>query len=342
MRMKKLIALAIASVMVLTAAGCGAKTESAPGTVDTKQEEQNSSEEQDKTEEAAAQDGGEITVDDLLGIYSDETRGDFYLGIDGTDNPDEVFIFIGCQEGTIGSSWEMYGKLNGNVISYEKAVKTTLDQGDANQETVKTEEVYSDGTGTIEILKDSATGDISFIWKDDKEDAGKGILFVWDNEMNSLMQESDDIAGAYLDGEENPTLNWAGYYADSNHKERMMLIESGSEGTNTCTVTVTDTPSPEQMVKWTATGEFDEETMTIRYTDCIKTEYQLDANGKPASENTVYNNGTGSFVIDQEEQTITWTDDMEDAGNGSVFAFSYFTGEGAGEFGTDEPTEEAP
>ena len=38
MRMKKLIALAIASVMVLTAAGCGAKTESAPGTADAKQE----------------------------------------------------------------------------------------------------------------------------------------------------------------------------------------------------------------------------------------------------------------------------------------------------------------
>ena len=160
--------------------------------------------------------------------------------------------------------------------------------------------------------------------------------------MNSLMQESDEIAEEYLDGGENPSLNWAGYYADTNHKERMMLIESGSEGTNACTVTVTDTPTPEQMVKWTAVGEFDEETMAIRYTNCVKTECQLDADGKTVSEKTVYDNGTGSFVIDHEEQTITWTDDMEDAGNGSLFTFSYFTGEGAGEFGTDEPAEEAP
>lgn len=341
MKMKKLIALVMASVMVLTAAGCGAKTESTSGTAADANKEQNSGEEQGQAEETGAQ-GDVITPADIVGIYSDENDRDFYLGIDATDKPDEVAVFIGCQEGTIGSSWEMYGKISGNMITYENAVKTTLDQGGPEVEIVKTEEVYTDGTGTIEILKDSTTGDVSFIWKDDKEDAGKGKLFVWDNEMNSLMQESDAIAEEYLDGGENPTLNWAGYYADTNHKERMMLIESGSEGTNACTVTVTDTPSPEQMVKWTAVGEFDEESMAILYTNCVKTECQLDADGKTVSEKTVYDNGTGSFVIDPEEQTITWTDDLEDAGNGSLFTFSYFTGEGAGEFGTDEPTEEAP
>ena len=202
-------------------------------------------------------------------------------------------------------------------------MKTTLDQGGPEVEEVKTEQVYTDGTGTIEILKDSTTGDVSFIWKDDKEDAGKGMLFVWDNEMNSLMQETDELAQAFLDGEENPSLNWAGEYVDSKRKDRTMRIESGSEDTNTCTVIVEDSPSPEKMIRWTATGEFDTESMTIRYTGCVKTEYQLDADGNEVSNNTVYENGTGSFAVNEEDQTITWTDDMEDAGNGSLFSFSF-------------------
>ena len=47
-------------------------------------------------------------------------------------------------------------------------------------------------------------------------------------------------------------------------------------------------------------------------------------------------------MIDDESQTITWIDDKEDAGKGSVFAFQYDYGEIGGEAWTGEPAAEAP
>ena len=107
-------------------------------------------------------------------------------------------------------------------------------------------------------------------------------------------------------------------------------------------VTITDSPTPETMIDWMMTGEFDLETMSITYTECVKTEYGLDADGNITSENKIYEDGTGRFVIDDESQTITWIDDKEDAGKGSVFAFQYDYGEIGGEAWTGEPAAEAP
>ena len=63
--------------------------------------------------------------------------------------------------------------------------------------------------------------------------------------------------------------------------------------------------------------------MTIEYTGCRKAACYLDKNGNVVSEENEYEDGTGRFVINEADQSITWTDDAEDAGKDLVFTFSF-------------------
>ena len=235
------------------------------------------------------------------------------------------------------SSKEITGKIKDNVVTYENGHKFSMDWGTPDQEEVTEEEVYTDGTGSFEISEDA-----KITWTDNKEDIAKGMVFVWDEEMNAMIAEQMEGTEFNYSDSQNPSMNWAGPYTDTTRKDRTMLVYSGSEEGTDCMVTITDSPTPETMIDWMMTGEFDLETMSITYTECVKTEYALDADGNITSENKIYEDGTGRFVIDDESQTITWIDDKEDAGKGSVFAFQYDYGEISGEAWTGEPAAEAP
>ena len=337
MKRKKLIAIALVSAMMLSAAGCGGKTENAGTAPSESAAEAQSEAAEPGSADETGQETGMNPVISYEGIYTDENGSGVYMSLESIDDIDGVSVSIGYPQETAYIYWEFTGKIKDKVITYEDGHKFSMDWGTPDQEDVTEEEVYSDGTGTIEI---SEEGKIT--WKDNKEDAGKGMAFVWDEEMNSMYSEQMENSEYYYGDSQNPVMNWAGPYTDTSKKDRTMLLYSGSEDSTDCMVTITDTPSPDKMTDWMMTGNFDMDTMTITYTGCVKTEYELDAEGNITSENKIYEDGTGSFVINDEDQTLTWIDDKEDAGNGSVFAFQYDYGEVGGEAWTGEPAAEAP
>lgn len=340
MKMKKPIAVILASLMIFSISACGGKTENSSTAVS----EETQAAEQEPAKEAAEEAAEQVEVNPITpyeGAYSDENGSGMYILFEAADDIDGVLISIGYPEETAYTYWEITGKIKENVITYEDAYKFSMDWGAPDQDEVSEEQIYSDGTGTMEIAADG-----SFTWKDDKEDAGKGMVFVWDEEMNSIIAEQmaqmEGEDTLFDDDSQNPAMNWAGPYVDINKKERTMQIISGDAGTSECIVSVTDTPSTDQTISWLMNGVLDQTTMAITYTGAVKKVYAIDAQGNQVSEETVYDNGTGSFVIDDDVQEITWIDDMEDAGNGSVFVFSFDYGEeGAYDAWTGEPAAEA-
>ena len=102
-----------------------------------------------------------------------------------------------------------------------------------------------------------------------------------------------------------------------------MLVESGAEDTSDCYITVRQETGVDEVTNWYIEGTLDTETMTIEYSECRKAECKLDDNGVVVSEDNKYEDGTGRFVIDEMNQSITWIDDKEDAGKGLTFTFSY-------------------
>ena len=331
---KKLIAIALVSAMMLSAAGCGGKTESAGSASN---EPAAAAEAEPGTAEETAQEPGENPILKYEGAYSDENGSGIYVLFEAADDTDGVNISIGYPEEAAYTYWEITGKIKDNVVTYENGHKFSMDWGTPDQEEMTEEEVYTDGTGSFEISEDA-----KITWTDNKEDIAKGMVFVWDEEMNAMIAEQMEGTEFNYSDSQNPSMNWAGPYTDTTRKDRTMLVYSGSEEGTDCMVTITDSPTPETMIDWMMTGEFDLETMSITYTECVKTEYALDADGNITSENKIYEDGTGRFVIDDESQTITWIDDKEDAGKGSVFAFQYDYGEIGGEAWTGEPAAEAP
>ena len=331
MKMKKLTAIALVSAMMLSVAGCGGKAESTSSDPAAAQEQDT---------EAAGETANEPEENPILkyeGAYCDDGGKGIYMLFEATDEIDGVNISIGYPEETAYTYWEFTGKIKDNVITYENGYKFAQDWGTTDQEEVTEKEIYNDGSGTIEISEDATV-----TWKDNKEDIAKGMVFVWDEEMNSVIAEQMQGTEINYYENQNPSLNWAGPYVDMNKKERTMVIYSGSEEGTDCLAVITDTPSPDKMTEWTLTGNFDLETRIISYTGGEKVEYVLDADGNKTSESKVYEDGTGKLLIDEEAQTMLWIDDKEDAGSGSVFTFNYEYGEIGGEAWTGEPAAEAP
>lgn len=72
--------------------------------------------------------------------------------------------------------WEFSGEFNGRQVLHFNncTMKSCTGHEDGSMET---ETVYTNGTGYISISEESAER-VGFIWKDDIQDAGKGVFFV--------------------------------------------------------------------------------------------------------------------------------------------------------------------
>ena len=354
MKMKVLVTAATALVIAISAIGCSGQQAQTPaadeGASQTAPEETQETQEPEKTPEAPAQSTAEEAqestsanpIAEYVGVYTAQDNENFNLLIEAADDADMVKVSVVLSNPEQPYTyWELYGSVDGSKkISYSDGGKFEIQLNDQGEpEDVM---LYDDGTGTIQISPEG-----SITWKDDKEDAGKDIVFVWNEELSQQVREQmaqadDDVAAA-----QNSTMNWAGPYKDTNNLSRTMMIQSGEEGTNKCTITVKDELEGSEAVIWTMDGEFHEDTMTIEYENCVKKKGRLvennEANGDVPfaatleEEEVLYDVGTGRFVIHEEDNTLTWEDDMEDEGKESSFVFSF----DYGGFDADGTTQEA-
>ena len=327
MKIKQVMATVLASVVACSMAGCGATgastaansatTENSEvaevGVTDAELAEEDWDEDYDMEEV----DTSTNTITPYEGAYKDEAGSELSMYLQAIDATNGVSISVGVNlpDGSL-EYWEMSGTFDGSRITYTDGMKMLEKESEENPGEIEDEMLYEDGSGYVEISEDKKV-----TWVDEKEDRGNGIVFVGDEEMNQQIQEMMEMFTD--DGGQNPVMNWTGPYIDSENKDFSMFIESGAEDTSDCTVTVTQQTGVNQVINWYMEGTLDTETMTIEYTGCRKAAGTLDSEGNVESEENEYEDGTGRFVIDEENQTISWTDDVEDAGKDLSFTFSF-------------------
>lgn len=320
MRKIRFMTAAAAAAVMIAASGCGAATSAstaAEPAAEAKTVVEAAAEEaavEEATAEAASD--GQNPIMNYVGAYTDENGNGYSMLIEATDDQDGVYVTIGYPHEDSYSYWEMYGTIKDNVITYKEGGKYQLGP---TEEDPDEEIVYTDGAGSFEITDDS-----KLTWKDDKEDAGNGLVFAWDEALNKQIQDMMAEAGMTADGAfEGSVLNWAGPYSDLNDLNRTMEI-SPVEGSDTdCVIEIQETTSPTLTTTWTMKGVYYEETLSIDYKECVKKEITLDNKGNQVSEKVIYEDGEGRFTIDEEQQTIEWSDEVEDAGRGSRFGFRF-------------------
>lgn len=343
MKLNRILVTVMAAV-VFTAFGCGNTAASGSSAEPASDPAAGSTKEQQADTAAAnadaantgstSQTASQNPIMNYAGAYREENTEDFNLmledqdGVDGVhisiakSNPDEPYVY-----------WEADGVIDKDLkITYTGAVKGQLEfaENGETQETV----FYEDGSGSLQITKDGKV-----TWQDDKEDAGKDCVFVFDQAL------TDEMAAMNSDDSQDPLLNWTGPYSDSSTIGRSMLIEMLEEDPSLCKITITNEEENMMVTQWTMQGEFNEADMTIEYKDCRKIRGTVDQSGKVAEEEVLYENGTGRLVISGESDTIEWVDDVEDMGNGAVFVYNYdysgFSDDGGTNEGADAPEEDA-
>ena len=129
----------------------------------------------------------------------------------------------------------------------------------------------------------------------------------------------EEIAGETpADDGQNPVMNFIGIYALDRAS-----IEVAADDTDNALFTVHWASSAAEFTEWTMSGKLDTETLTVAYDNCVKKNYVFGEDGEVKSEETAYENGTGTitFVDDGESLGLTWNDDQEHVADDTVFGY---------------------
>ena len=122
-------------------------------------------------------------------------------------------------------------------------------------------------------------------------------------------------------GEEgqNPVMGFIGPYA---YGSAGMYIEAG--GGHDARVSVAWGNSTGKRSEWTMSGPFDEKTLTITYSNCVRKDLVFNENGDIESETTAYENGTGTITfLEGENTSLVWKDDQDHMADNAVFTWSF-------------------
>lgn len=147
---------------------------------------------------------------------------------------------------------------------------------------------------------------------------GATVTNIADLDIGELAYVRAEAEEAYEEDGQNPVMNLIGPYMDKTSQRARMDI--ACEGLNGASVVISWANSAFETVQWTFSGEFDLETLTIVYENCVKeiVTYAEDGSSETVME---YENGTGALTV-TENWEILWTDDVENAGEGCVFEFA--------------------
>ena len=129
---------------------------------------------------------------------------------------------------------------------------------------------------------------------------------------------SEEAEAAAQEDGQNPVMNFIGVYG---HDRASIMVEA--DGTDGAKITVTWGASAAENAEWVMSGKFDPETLTVAYTDCVKTDYVWNEKGEIDSETVEYENGEGTITFtDGEALSLTWDDAQEHIADGTVFEYA--------------------
>ena len=126
--------------------------------------------------------------------------------------------------------------------------------------------------------------------------------------------EGSEPAGSQAapDDGQNPVMNFVGTYASG---RASVLVEA--DGADGAKLTVNWGSSAWEHSEWIMSGKFDPDTLTIEYSDCVRTDYAFNEDGSVKSETVVYENGFGTVHFENDD--LYWKDDEEHMADDMVF-----------------------
>ena len=340
--MKKMLALLLTVCLVLSMAGCGAKTETP------------------KTDDAAQ--AAEWSRD---GYFMDDNGN--MLSVVYMEDVDEPGWYAGCMlgEDPVEDSWGGIIAQEGNTLhgelpssgSKDPITVTISEEGeDGLQLVVEGGETYhfvSDGMEEAAIIVTIDTegwGNIAYAEGDQTPEVDEeypyqsaqinlaspetytllawpqvGSLFVkWtkngedystDAQITVELDESTDFVAVFKEDPDyqNPIMNFVGeYQCDRAHAK----VEPF--GNDQAWILIEWAGSVSEVAQWDIVGSLDTETLTITYKDSTKSHVTYEESGDAVSQEMEYENGTGTIVFGTDG-TFTWHEDQSETGQDMVF-----------------------
>ena len=152
-------------------------------------------------------------------------------------------------------------------------------------------------------------GNLFVKWTKNGED------FSTEPQITLLLDESAEYVAVFEEDPDwqNPVMNFVGeYQCDRAHAtvecfgydEAFITIEWGS--------------SAWELTRWIIVGRLDTDTPTIHYSGASKANLVYDEEGEVKSEESVYDDGTGTITF-HDDGTFTWHEDQAESGNDLLF-----------------------
>ena len=158
------------------------------------------------------------------------------------------------------------------------------------------------------------TGNLFVKWTKNGED------FSTEPQITVFLDESADYVAVFEDDPDwqNPVMNFVGEYQSG---QAHAVVECS--GKDEAWITIEWGSSAWELARWTIFGSLDTETLTLEYSGCLKQIVEYDEQGELVSEETEYEDGTGTIVF-HDGGTFTWHEDQSVYGTDMVFEWLPF------------------
>ena len=148
-----------------------------------------------------------------------------------------------------------------------------------------------------------------------------GASGLQDKETEKVSEESDAaIGGAATDlSDVNIAPPGEGFAFEGTYTSDRCRITFTKGADKTVNVKIGWSSSFNESVEWTMSGEYDSEAYSIKYENCVKKDVVYKAENEIDKEETLYTDGTGTFLFSLSGDSVTWTDKKEDVAQGKIF-----------------------
>ena len=144
-----------------------------------------------------------------------------------------------------------------------------------------------------------------------------GADFSAEPQFTALLDESAEYVAVFEEdpGWQNPVMNFIGEYQCDRAHAKVECLDYDEAW-----VTIDWGSSAWELTRWIIIGQLDTETLTIAYEGANKTNFVYDDNGEVKSEETVYEDGTGTITF-REDGSFTWHEDQSESNADLVFTW---------------------
>ena len=333
--MKKMTCLLLAICMLLSLAACGAsKTETPEITEWTRQgafEDANGNQLLVSISETEGYEGWAVSLmldGEMIGWIIQQEGNTLHGNLRGWDENEEPFVVTVSEDGEDGLKLEVEGG--------ETCYFTPLDIPEAT--IVVT--VNIDGLGHIAYAEGEETPEIDPEFPAQSAYIGlaepavhtfsaepqAGNLFVkWtkngadystEPQITLMLDESAEYIAVFEEDPnwQNPVMNFVGEYQCDRAQAAVECF-----GYDEAWITIEWGSSAWEMTRWIIVGRLDTDTLMITYEGAGKANLVYDEDGEVKSEESVYDDGTGTITF-HDDGTFVWHDDQSESGNDIIFA----------------------